>query len=385
MPINDRTPNRDYAKPAAPNLLSEDVERLRSALDAIDSDVVALMTAMLLRAPLVSPQFTGTPTAPTPDPDTTTAQIITAAYLLAMFSNAAPVANGSASAGVSTRMARADHRHPTDTTRAPLDSPQLTGTPTAPTPDTADNSTKLATTAWVLAQAFVRGNRTIFTGAGLLGGGDLSANRTLAPDFATQAEAEARAAADKVMSPVRTAQAIASLFATQPEAEARTAADRLMSPLRTAQAIASLLASQAEAEAGAAADKLMTPQRTAQAIAAASNANKTFTGTIGLEGSVRSNIIAVPALDIDCSAGNYFTKTINANSTFTVSNVPASRCYIFTLELTHASGTITWFAGVQWPDGVAPTLTTGRTHLFTFVTDDGGTRWRACSAVNYTT
>jgi hypothetical protein len=96
-----------------------------------------------------------------------------------------------------------------------------------------------------------------------------------------------------------------------------------------------------------------------------------------------SNISAVAALNIDCSTGNFFTKTINANSTFTVSNIPSSRAYAFTLELTHTSGTITWFSGVVWPGGTAPTLTTNKVHLFMFVTDDGGTTWRASSLINY--
>jgi hypothetical protein len=108
-----------------------------------------------------------------------------------------------------------------------------------------------------------------------------------------------------------------------------------------------------------------------------------YTGAVDQTGSVRGGITAVAALNIDCSAGNYFTKTINANSTFTVSNVPASRAYAFTLELTHTSGTVTWFSGVQWPGGTAPTLTTGKVHLFTFVTDDGGTSWRGAFQINY--
>ncbi len=105
---------------------------------------------------------------------------------------------------------------------------------------------------------------------------------------------------------------------------------------------------------------------------------------LDLAGTYAQTVIAVAALDINCSTGNYFTKTINGASTFTVSNVPASRAYAFTLELTHTSGTITWFSGVEWPGGTAPTLTTGKTHLFLFVTDDGGTRWRASSLINYT-
>lgn len=108
-----------------------------------------------------------------------------------------------------------------------------------------------------------------------------------------------------------------------------------------------------------------------------------FSGVVDQTGSVRGGLVTVAALDIDCSSGNFFTKTINGNSTFTVSNVPASRAYAFTLELTHTSGTVTWFSGVQWPGGTAPTLTTGKVHLFTFVTDDGGTTWRGASQVNY--
>jgi uncharacterized protein YozE (UPF0346 family) len=122
----------------------------------------------------------------------------------------------------------------------------------------------------------------------------------------------------------------------------------------------------------------------------AKKASPTFTGTvttagITIDGAYKQTAEAVAALAIDCATGNYFTKTINANSTFTVSNVPASgTAYAFILELTHTSGTITWFSGVEWPSSTAPTLTTGKTHLFIFQTDNAGTRWRASSLVDYT-
>jgi len=106
---------------------------------------------------------------------------------------------------------------------------------------------------------------------------------------------------------------------------------------------------------------------------------------IDVNGSYAGNIVAVSALAIDCSAGNYFTKTISANSTFTFGTVPSSRAYSFVLELTHTSGNVTWPTSVAWPASTAPTLTTGKTHLFVFVTDDGGTRWRGASLVDYTT
>ena len=104
-----------------------------------------------------------------------------------------------------------------------------------------------------------------------------------------------------------------------------------------------------------------------------------------LFGASTQSIVSIAASNIDCSLGNYFTDTINGNKTYTVSNVPSNRAYSFTLEVNNTSGTITWFSGVQWPGGTAPTLTTGKTHLFMFITDDNGSRWRASSLVNYTT
>lgn len=117
----------------------------------------------------------------------------------------------------------------------------------------------------------------------------------------------------------------------------------------------------------------------------------TISGTTGvaspgitLTGDYLEGITAVADLDINCSSGNYFTKTINGNSTFTVSNVPSGYAYSFTLELTHTSGTVTWFSGVQWPGGTAPSLPTGKVHLFMFVTEDAGTTWRGSALINYT-
>lgn len=105
---------------------------------------------------------------------------------------------------------------------------------------------------------------------------------------------------------------------------------------------------------------------------------------LDVSGAYSANVNAVSALNINCSSGNYFTKTVTTGSTFTVSDIPSGRVYSFTLEVIHTAGTITWFSGVQWPNGTAPTLVTGKTHLFMFVTDDNGTRWFASSLPNYT-
>ena len=93
---------------------------------------------------------------------------------------------------------------------------------------------------------------------------------------------------------------------------------------------------------------------------------------------------AAAALELDLNTSNYFTKTISGNSTFTFANPAASgQVTAFTLELTHSSGTVTWPSSVKWNADTAPTLTTGKTHLFMFVTDDGGSRYRGSALVDY--
>ena len=62
-----------------------------------------------------------------------------------------PQMDSTATVGTSTNFSREDHIHPSDTSRAPLNSPAFTGAPTAPTPAAADNSTRLATTAFSAA------------------------------------------------------------------------------------------------------------------------------------------------------------------------------------------------------------------------------------------
>ena len=103
-----------------------------------------------------------------------------------------------------------------------------------------------------------------------------------------------------------------------------------------------------------------------------------------MEGSLSQVATAVSALELDLITYNYFTKTISANSTFTFANpAPSGTATAFTLELTHTSGTVTWPASVKWNGDTAPTLATGKTHLFMFVTDDAGSRYRGSALVDY--
>lgn len=96
-----------------------------------------------------------------------------------------------------------------------------------------------------------------------------------------------------------------------------------------------------------------------------------------VNGGVCSNITTVAASTVDCTAGNYFTKTVTGALTWVFSSPPASRAFSFLLEVTNGgTGTQTWPTSVKWPGGTAPTLVAAGVDILGFVTDDSGTTWR---------
>lgn len=108
-------------------------------------------------------------------------------------------------------------------------------------------------------------------------------------------------------------------------------------------------------------------------------------GTVA--GQFAQNIIplGLNGSGINCSLGNYFTATISGDSQVVISGVPSGVSYLFTYEVLHETGAIAWPTEVKWATNTAPTLTTGKTHLFMFVTDDQGSRWRGSALVDYDT
>lgn len=151
------------------------------------------------RAPVASPALTGVPLAPTATVGTSTGQIATTSFVAASVAAAttgvsafntrtgaitltsgdvtaalaftpynatnpggfitatalpaaatvAPLVDATAAIGTSVLYARQDHAHPTDLSRAPLLSPALLGTPSAPTASIGTSTTQVATTAFV--------------------------------------------------------------------------------------------------------------------------------------------------------------------------------------------------------------------------------------------
>lgn len=111
---------------------------------------------------------------------------------------------------------------------------------------------------------------------------------------------------------------------------------------------------------------------TSPSISSPAVATPTITGTKEIR-------VAVAASNIDLATGNYFTKTITATTTFTLSSVPpAGTTASFILELTNAgSQTVNLWAGVKWGGGAAPSpLTTAGVDILGFYTHDGGVTWR---------
>ena len=112
---------------------------------AIDSTVATLTgTQTLTNKTLTSPTMT------TPSIGVATGTSFNSITGLA--STTSPM-DGTAAVGTGTTVARVDHVHPTDTSRAPLASPTFTGTPLSTTAAADTNTTQIATTAFVIGQA----------------------------------------------------------------------------------------------------------------------------------------------------------------------------------------------------------------------------------------
>jgi hypothetical protein len=130
------------------------------ANDAAFSTSVA--TSLGLKANLASPAFTGVPTAPTATAGTNTTQLATTAFVRAAVDALLDAPPGALDTLNELAAALGDDANFASTVtnslalKANLASPALTGTPTAPTATAGTNTTQLATTAFVKAEADTR-------------------------------------------------------------------------------------------------------------------------------------------------------------------------------------------------------------------------------------
>lgn len=158
---------------------------------------------------------------------------------------------------------------------------------------------------------------TAAASGGLTGGGDLSANRTLSADFASQAEAEAGTSAVKVMSPIRVRQWFdhANAKASQSEAEAASIDTKWMSPLKWRQAFdhANQKASTAEAQAGSNDTKWLSAAKVNSAIAALSAPQRVRAFAQGSSGEGANTAVG-------CSVSGTTSKTVTLSPSASNSN-----------------------------------------------------------------
>lgn len=150
MPIDNVTTNFGWDLPNASNNLDHDVLRIIATIVAIDTLCATL-------APKASPGLTGTPTAPTAGAATNTTQIATTAFVHTAIANLIASAPGALDTLDELAAALGDDANFASTVtnalalKAPLASPGLTGTPTAPTASGGTDTTQIATTAFVNA------------------------------------------------------------------------------------------------------------------------------------------------------------------------------------------------------------------------------------------
>lgn len=95
-------------------------------------------------------------------------------------SDATPLVDGTGASGTSPNYSRADHVHPTDTTRAALASPTFTGTPTisGTAPASNTSNTRIATTAFAQSAITRRVPKSIVTYSATISNMSTSATRT---------------------------------------------------------------------------------------------------------------------------------------------------------------------------------------------------------------
>lgn len=135
--------------------VDDKVLELKVYVDDLMAKHIAASDPHTQYAPKASPTFTGTPKAPTPAAGNNTTQVATTAFVQAALTaliNGAP-----ATLDTLKEIAEAINNDPKFSTtinnalalKAPLSSPALTGTPTAPTAAQSVNNTQIATTAFV--------------------------------------------------------------------------------------------------------------------------------------------------------------------------------------------------------------------------------------------
>nr|DAI72859.1 MAG TPA: Baseplate wedge protein [Caudoviricetes sp.] len=146
----------ELLKGGAP-LTLDTLAELAAAINNDPNFYQTMASALALKAAIASPTFTGTPKAPTAAAGNNTTQLATTAFVQTAIAQLVASAPGALDTLNELAAALGDDPNFAATItnqlalKAPLASPALTGTPTAPTPAVSKNDTQIATTAFVQA------------------------------------------------------------------------------------------------------------------------------------------------------------------------------------------------------------------------------------------
>lgn len=339
------------------------------------------------KADIDDPDFTGTPTCPTPQTGSTNTEITNCGWVKNEISSdisgkansASPYLSGVPTcdtAGVSTdttQIANTAFVQDVAALKANKNNALLTGTPTLQTsPSLNDDSLKIATTAYVkdqIAEDAVGLDSPAFSGT--------PTAPTASPLTLSNLQIANTSYVQSNLSnyaPLANAAFSTTITATSPSANSNN------TELATTAYIVGETGSRIQA---------YDVNTTKNDVGNTFTALQTFNAGLTVDGPYTQTVENGNS-SVDLSTGNYFYKTLTANQDFSasgwVTNVPASGTVCsFTFEITVNTGySITaWPTSVKWAGGNTPIFNAGKTHLAFFVTRDGGTTWYGSAITDF--
>ncbi len=119
------------------------------------------------------------------------------------------------------------------------------------------------------------------------------------------------------------------------------------------------------------------PYPTPAQIGAAKISDNAFTGVQIFGKATFEKYAALATGEIDLEVANWFSKTIAANTTFSLVHIPAANtAAVFILDITNGGAfVITWWGNLKWKLGSAPLLTSAGRDVLGFYSYDAGATW----------
>jgi hypothetical protein len=274
-------------------------------------------------------------------------------------SSTMPAMDGAGVIGIGTTFARGDHAHPTDTSRVPttrtINSKPLSGDIVLTASDVSALSASTVVPSAAITNPVMDGTATPGTAATFARGDHAHPTDT---SRAAIGDIPLAGTATPVMDGAATP-GIGTAFARNDHAHP---SDTSRLPITGGAMTGALtLSADPTVNLGAA---------TKQYVDSYANSGVRKTQTITAATTITLNLA-----DANLLNGNIFRVTPTSNMTVAITNTAVTTNTMKEFELHVTVGTtaytITWFSGITWISGSAPTITASKTHVFTFRTTTG--------------